>query len=676
MKVMNINKKLVSGMLALGMMIGTAVPYSQPMSAFGSTTLTASAATAVVFDINNTSTYKALTYAKVQQLYKAAYINTGSYNSSNRSTYYSSAPRSGSSWYEGSLSADTIKAVSNSINLYRTLAGLNTVTVSSNSTYQAGALLRSQRSFMAHKIDPNSATKPTGMSDALWKKAANCDNSDLAWSYTPSGAIIGWMDEAGNASTDRMSTAHRLNILDPRTKQMFFGYAEGCSLLYNQIGSGRSMKEAVSAYPSPGYMPTDLADMTYADQNKYWMAQLNSNMLSVKSVDKLSVKVSGGGESYTCTKANGKLRLNNLIFSNAIEFSRPAKKGLYNGEYKVEITGLTDVKTGSAATVRYTVDFVDITKAAPADYDISHAVLTPASSSCEYTGSAVKPSVTVKLNGSVLKNGTDYSVSYSSNINAGKATVTVKGIGKYKGTKTANFNIVQKDISTCTASLSQTQYYRDGSSKKPAVTVKRASTVLKNGTDYTVSYKNNVNAGTASAVITGKGNYKGTKTLTFSIREPINVKAADCTTGIYSAYSYTGKAITPKPSLKYKGKLLTEGVDYRITKYTDNTKVGTAYIHIKFTGKYSGAIKQKFLITKKIPLHSGDCKVTKVQNCKYTGKPVTPKIVLKYKGTVLTEGKDYTVTYENNINVGTAIAHIAGKGNYEGNMRYTFSIVK
>ncbi|WP_197021143.1 CAP domain-containing protein [Ruminococcus sp. FC2018] len=83
--------------------------------------------------------------------------------------------------------------------------------------------------------------------------------------------------------------------------------------------------------------------------------------------------------------------------------------------------------------------------------------------------------------------------------------------------KTVTISVPYKDISKCTASLSTASYVYDGQAKTPAVTVKDSSKTLSNGTDYTVSYSSNVNAGTATVTITGKGSYKNSKVLTFKI---------------------------------------------------------------------------------------------------------------------------------------------------------------
>ena len=72
------------------------------------------------------------------------------------------------------------------------------------------------------------------------------------------------------------------------------------------------------------------------------------------------------------------------------------------------------------------------------------------------------------------------------------------------------------DISTLTISKPSNKTYT-GKNRKASVTVKNGSTTLKNGTDYTLTYKNCKNIGTASVTITGKGDYSGSKTLTYKI---------------------------------------------------------------------------------------------------------------------------------------------------------------
>ncbi len=147
--------------------------------------------------------------------------------------------------------------------------------------------------------------------------------------------------------------------------------------------------------------------------------------------------------------------------------------------------------------------------------NISRATVTLSKSTYVYDGKAKKPSVTVKLGGKTLKNGTDYTVSYSSNVKAGTATVKITGKGDYTGSITKNFNI-KNDFKQATVTGISTKTY-NGKSQTQKITVKFGGKTLRNGTDYTVSYSNNKNIGTASMKIVGKGDYAGTIGKTFKI---------------------------------------------------------------------------------------------------------------------------------------------------------------
>jgi hypothetical protein len=102
-------------------------------------------------------------------------------------------------------------------------------------------------------------------------------------------------------------------------------------------------------------------------------------------------------------------------------------------------------------------------------------------------------------------------VTYKNNIDAGTATVVIKGAGdNYKDFISETFTIQALSIKKATITLSKTSYSYNGKEKRPKVTVKYGSKKLKKGKDYTVTYKNNIKVGTAQVVITGKGNYKAT----------------------------------------------------------------------------------------------------------------------------------------------------------------------
>lgn len=149
--------------------------------------------------------------------------------------------------------------------------------------------------------------------------------------------------------------------------------------------------------------------------------------------------------------------------------------------------------------------------------NVSECDISLKETSYTYDGTAKEPEVTVKDGSSTLENGKDYKVTYSDNINAGKATMHIIGIGDYEGTVSKTFAIVPKSIDGADVSLEKESYEYDGTAKEPSVSVKDDETALKSGTDYTVTYSDNVSAGTAKVTITGKGNYTGSITKTFSI---------------------------------------------------------------------------------------------------------------------------------------------------------------
>ena len=146
---------------------------------------------------------------------------------------------------------------------------------------------------------------------------------------------------------------------------------------------------------------------------------------------------------------------------------------------------------------------------------ISKASVTLSTSTYAYDGKAKKPGVTVKLNGKTLKNGTDYTVSYSNNTKVGTATVKITGKGNYTGSVYKTYSI-KNDFKKATVSGISTKAFT-GKNNTQSITVKYNGKTLKKGTDYTVSYSNNKNIGTATVKIAGKGSYTGTITKTFKI---------------------------------------------------------------------------------------------------------------------------------------------------------------
>ena len=138
-----------------------------------------------------------------------------------------------------------------------------------------------------------------------------------------------------------------------------------------------------------------------------------------------------------------------------------------------------------------------------------------------YTGSEVTPEVTVTHSGKTLVKDRDFTVTYHNNIEPSSyynsPWVGIDGIGNYQGYVTKSFTINRADISSCTVTLSNESLTYTGSSLRPNATVKSGDKTLAAGTDFTVSYKDNVKEGTATVTITGAGNYTGIINTTFTI---------------------------------------------------------------------------------------------------------------------------------------------------------------
>lgn len=130
-----------------------------------------------------------------------------------------------------------------------------------------------------------------------------------------------------------------------------------------------------------------------------------------------------------------------------------------------------------------------------------------------YSGSELKPSVKVYYNWDnmfsvQLKEGSDYNVTYSDNINVGTATAIVTGIGAYSGTKKVTFTIESKKISSPTFDGLKPEYTYTGQKVEPEFALMDGDTVISSS-EYEVSYSGNTEVGTATITITDAtgGNY-------------------------------------------------------------------------------------------------------------------------------------------------------------------------
>ena len=246
------------------------------------------------------------------------------------------------------------------------------------------------------------------------------------------------------------------------------------------------------------------------------------------------------------------------------------------------------------------------------DFVISQKSITPTIediSAVTYNGEAQKPELVVKDGTTVLIKDTDYTVSYSNNINAGTATATISKVANSNYTfSDANkaFTINKYELQATNISLQYTTVRYDGNPKTPTVTVKVNGNTLASGTDYEVGYSNNTSIGTATVTVTGKGNYKGTPTKNFEIKN----KDVLTISGIENQQvTYTGNPVSLVGTLTVSNGIapsaLTEkwynSSDTEISKptnvglykvvysYEDDDYVGSKTVNVEITKKVSVA---------------------------------------------------------------------------------------
>lgn len=153
-------------------------------------------------------------------------------------------------------------------------------------------------------------------------------------------------------------------------------------------------------------------------------------------------------------------------------------------------------------------------------------------------------------------------------------------------------------LSNCQITLNQTTYEYTGTEIIPSIKISDKDIELQKDTNYTISYKNNINLGTATITITGLGKYSGTveKTITITAKKLSNENI----TLAEENFVYNGRVQEPSVSVKIGNKELNYETDY-ILSYENNQNAGTAFVHIQGTGNYTGTIDKAFLIKKATP---------------------------------------------------------------------------
>lgn len=305
--------------------------------------------------------------------------------------------------------------------------------------------------------------------------------------------------------------------------------------------------------------------------------------------------------------------------------------------------------------------------------------------------------------GAVLKNGEDYTLAFTNNINAGTAKMTIKGIGKYSGTVTKTFKIVPDTLGDTNKNISvsfvngdnEQSYEKNGAKPKVKViyTGGKEEVVLTEGKDYTLSYRNNTSVNAKAnkpptVTIKGKKNFAGSRSVTFTIAKK-DISGVKITAPDLEENAKAGKYMSVPVLTDKNGKKLKAGTDYEKTYIyrdangmtlgkTARPRAGaTITVTVKGKGNYTGETSTTFRILGK-GKNISKAKVTVKNKIYYNGDKVTlSKDDLTVKvGKITLSADDYTIIgYSNNHKKGTAKVTIQGIGNYGGTKTISFKIL-
>ncbi len=321
-----------------------------------------------------------------------------------------------------------------------------------------------------------------------------------------------------------------------------------------------------------------------------------------------------------------------------------------------------------------------------------------------YTGSAIKPTVTVYCGKELLTQGKDYTVTYKNNKNrftlnewdAGYVnskgavmapTVIVKGKGNYSGQAVETFRILPKAMNFGEFSIDEKKIHftYNGKVQKATPTVKFGKITLKKGTDFIYSYHDESYSALGNYTMPGKymfeiravegGNYSGSLHVDQYIERNDLISISKCKITSPKSVPYDdGKELVPEIMVKSGSTVLTKGKDYTV-EALNNTEIGTATLMVRGIGACTGFKKLTFKITgtsiSKAYVELAGSSFT------YDGKDHEPRVTVKLKKTdaaALVEDRDYMVTYQKNRDKGKATAVITGIGRYTGTAKKTFSI--
>ena len=249
----------------------------------------------------------------------------------------------------------------------------------------------------------------------------------------------------------------------------------------------------------------------------------------------------------------------------------------------------------------------------------------------------------------------------------GEAPVRYDDLGAYDGANPGWYLQGYGDLTI--GGLADTVY--TGAAITPGLTVSVGERMLEQDVDYTVSYANNTDVGTATVTVAGIDKWTGSSGASFTIAVK---KVTPAITLSQAEFTYNGSDQTPGVTVKDGKDTLVAGKDYDVA-YPDGCKdVGSHTVKVTCKGNYAGTASASFKI---VPREAGPTIVLSPAKFTYDGKAKRPKVAVKNGETVLTADKDYDVSFpEGCEDAGTYTVKVACKGSYTGSANASFTIAK
>lgn len=367
-----------------------------------------------------------------------------------------------------------------------------------------------------------------------------------------------------------------------------------------------------------------------------------------------------------CTATvNGHKIDGNFEFLNKEELVNVSQSGTYKVIFKPQAPDYyyDDITT----TVNVTITPRDINSGVDLSLD---------NYSFTYDRNEQRANVKAAFNEAPLAENTDYTLTFPEDItNAGEKQIKITGMGNFAGNAELTYTIGSKELTDPTAAIIGDNFVYTGSAITPDVKVKDGDFELTRDTDYTVIYKNNENAGTATVEFTGIGNYLFQKTETFTIEKA----SAQFTTapGAVDGLIYNGTEQT----LITKGVANAGTVEYRLgengewqTELPKAQTAGSYNVYYKIAGddNHNGTAEQSISVSigqKDI----ANARVTLGGGLTYNRNEQTQSIA-----SVTVDGLEVTYTVSGNtaVNAGDYTLTIAGNGNFKGEKTESFTVAR